>query len=111
MKEFEFAVTKVIGLPETQDISLVCIDLVGKNHCVVNNNSDTVYICIEGQVFFYVYDIDKVFKPTILNPGESIRIPCGTPYFDVSENGVRMISINKPAYDESFVIELPHPLD
>jgi hypothetical protein len=104
--EREFSATSVLTKEESPDISMTIIKLKGLNRRVMNTTTTACYVCIEGNVTFVIGEKDRLVIKH-LKPGESIKIQSNTPYFDYSDDGVKMIAVNKKAFDPDSVIELP----
>lgn len=107
MCERVFAVRQVITKADNPNISMSAVDLKGINKRILNP-TNAVYICVTGVVTFCMGEGDKLRFKT-LHPGNSVFISSNTPYFDFSNKGTTMLAINRSAYDQENIKELPIP--
>jgi len=106
--EKEFSVLPVITKKDNPEISMSVINITGIGRYVANLENTSAYICVKGAVTFMM-NKDGTFLRRDLTPGQRIKIPPETPYFDFSEEGGTLIAINKKAFDQAQVVELPMP--
>ncbi|MFZ2199996.1 MAG: hypothetical protein WAV40_04365 [Microgenomates group bacterium] len=90
-------------LTETEEqllgMSITMIFVHKVNQRIVNE-SDAEYLVIAGSGYFHRGGNDQI-ETISVEAGSVVRIPRGTPYWDVPKEGegLLMISINHPPYD------------
>lgn len=94
-------VYRLLGLPESPELSLALIFLHSLNNQVVNNASEAKYFCLGGIGYFNLWN-GGYPETRIVRPGDTVTIQSGTLYQDIGADLV-MVSLNHPAYDPSQV--------
>ncbi|MBP9669807.1 hypothetical protein KBD75_00185 [Candidatus Woesebacteria bacterium] len=95
-------------LTKEEEVSLgmsLTMIFVGKvNNRIVNNGSDSEYHIVAGHGYFH-RGVDGQIETIPVEPGSVVRIPKGTPYWDVPRvgEGLFMVSINHPPYDPKMI--------